>query len=157
MNLGTSYSFLPPSLLSFLFAERWLEVLVKHRVVAQSIPGQLLLFIAKSKTTRRTSALGITLGKLLPSCTTLLENKSYLKSKLNLLSCILGLLPLIIPSASIRSNLILSSLQFPFKLLWADVRSPFSCCFARLNKPRFVSLFSKVTYFWLMTVQPILS
>lgn len=142
--------------LNFLFAECWLEVLVKHRMVAESVPGQLPLFIAKAKLTRRTSVLVITLDKLIHCCTTPLVNKSFVKSKLNLPSYILGLLPLIIPSASIR-NLVLSSLQCLFKLLWTDVRSPFSCCFSRLNKSRFVSLFLKVTYFWPMTVMPVLS
>lgn len=41
-----------------------MAVLVEHRMVAQPIPGQQPLFTAKSKTTRRTSPLVVTLGKL---------------------------------------------------------------------------------------------
>lgn len=71
---------------------------------------------------------------------------------LKLPRCILGLLSLIAPSVSTRRNLVLPSVQFPIKLLWAAIRSPLSCCFTRLNKTRFLSLFSKVTYFWPVTV-----
>lgn len=121
--------------LSFLFEECWLEVLVKHRIVAQSIQSQLPLFTAKSKSRRRTSPPVITLGKLIHVCIILLVNESSVKSKLNPPSCILGLLLLIVPSASIRRNLVLWSLQFSYQLVWADVRWPFRCCFARLHKP----------------------
>ena len=127
-------------------------MLVGHRNVVKAVPGQLPLFLDKSKTPRRTILLVTPLGKLLHCCTTLLVNNCFQKSRLNVPSCILGLLPLIVPSASTKRNLVLPSMQFLFKLLRAAIRSALSCCFARLNKTRILSLFSKVTYFWPMTV-----
>lgn len=109
-------------------------------------------FLAESKTPRRTIPLVTPLGKLIHCHTTLLVNNFFLRFRLNFPSCILGLLPLIVPSASTRRNFVSPSVQFPFKLLWAAIRSPLSCCFARLNKPRFLSLFSNATYFWTVTV-----
>lgn len=91
---------------------------VGHRNVAKAVPGQLPLFLAKLKTPGRTIPLVTALGKLIHCCTALLVNNFFLKSKLNLPSCILGLLSLIVPSASTRRNLVLPSVQFPFKLLW---------------------------------------
>ena len=117
-----------------------METLVGHRNTAKAVPGQLPLFLAKSKATSRTFPLVTTLGKLCHCCTTLLANNFFLKSKLNLPSCVLGVLPLIVPSASTRRNLGLPSVQFPLKLLWG---ASLSCCFARLNEHRFLSLFSK--------------
>lgn len=86
----------------FLFAEDRLEMLLGKRNAAKAIPGQLLLVLAKWKIPWRSSPLVIPLGKLFHCCTTLLVNNIFLKSKLNLPSCILGLLPLIVPSASSR-------------------------------------------------------
>lgn len=129
-------------------------MLAGHRNVAKAVPGQLPLFPAKSKTPRRTIPLVTPLGKLIHCRTILLVNNLFLKSKVNLPSSTLGLLPPLVPSASTRRNSVLPSVQLPFKLLWAALnnRSPLSCFFTKLNKLRFLSFFSKVTYFWPITV-----
>lgn len=99
-SLGRSSFFLPVSLqVSYLQKVGW-----KCWLDTKAVPGQLPLFPAKAKTPRRPIPPVTPLGKLIHCRTILLVNNLFLKSKVNLPSSILGLLPPLVPSASTRRN-----------------------------------------------------
>lgn len=104
-------------------------MLAGHGDAAKAVPGQLPLSPVEWKTPSRTVPLVTPLGKLLHHRTILPVKNFFLKSKVNLPSCISGLSPLLVPSASTGRNLVLPSVQFPL-----------SCCGQLLGHHRAAAL-----------------
>lgn len=104
----------------FLFAEGWLEAPFGHRDVVKAILGQLPLFLAKSKTSRRTIPLVLSLGKLFYCCITLLVNKFSWSPKW------------IFQAASWGCCLLLYHLPVPAGIWFCHLRNSHSSCSGQL-------------------------